>query len=328
MSALEFSVIVATHNRPRALDLTLSGLAPALAKVSPGELIVVDDGSEPAAAPNLAQFSVSGRLLRTAGLGRSAARNAAARVAQGRILVFVDDDVTVIDGFIRAHLLAQARHPFALVTGAIRLPPETQEHPFGRFRQRLEDRGLVGTVPEQMPQNFCASGNMSLSLERFVALDGFDARLHSAEDQDLALRHSAAGGRIVFLPQASAVHRDEALDIRSYCRRVEWGADATVDFCHKHPGFPDNVQRERVNGWTKWGREPALLSLRKTAKWLLGWAPFNKALLLGAAFVERVRPESRWLDLLYRGLLGIHLQRGHRQGLRRLAAAIPPANTP
>ena len=69
---------------------------------------------------------------------------------------------------------------------------------------------------------------------------GFDAVLASSEDQDLALRHTATGGRIAFVPEARVVHCDSALDIRSYCRRAEWGAEHMIPFCRRYPDWPAN----------------------------------------------------------------------------------------
>jgi GT2 family glycosyltransferase len=105
--------------------------------------------------------------------------------------------------------------------------------------------------------NFCAAANMSIPRNLFQGLGGFDCAITSSEDQDLAMRHTAKGGLIAFLPEAEAVHHDNALDIRSYCRRAEWGIENMLPFCHRYPELPDNIERAMVNGLPRWGEEPS-----------------------------------------------------------------------
>lgn len=240
-----------------------------------------------------------------------------ARAAVGDVLLFIDDDISVGPELSTCHLRAHEEWPEALVAGAIRLPPEALHTPFGLFRQRLEDDGMPQVRGPVQAANFCAAGNTSIRRARFLAVDGFDPELASAEDQDLALRHSSRGGRIVYLPEASGIHEDDALDIRSYCRRAEWGAEALIPFLERHPELPDNRRRIEVNGPLDWASDSPHVLLRKLLKAALG-GPTSLAILFGVAgWLERTAPESAALPRLYRLLLGIHLLRGHRAGLRR-----------
>lgn len=304
------SVVVPTRDRPQALGETLSGLRAQSLAQDAYELIVVDDGSQPPLPE-----PPGARLLRLHGAGRSAARNAGAGASRGELLVFVDDDIAVGGAFLAAHLAAQEEWPGALGAGRIELPEELRATPFGRFRERLERRGLpVARGPVDAP-NLCAAGNASLPRAAFSALGGFDPRLASGEDQDLALRFTAAGGRIVYLPEARGVHNDRAADLPAYCERTRAGAEALVAFCRKHPAWPDNAARLRALGPMRWGREAPGLSLRKAARALLARDPWRRGLLALAARLERRAPESPLLPALYRALVGVHLQMGFRRGL-------------
>jgi GT2 family glycosyltransferase len=158
---------------------------------------------------------------------------------------------------------------------------------------------------------------MSISRHLFLDIGGFDPDIVSGEDQDFALRHTALGREIVFWPQATAVHRDDALDIRTYCRRVEWGSEHLVQFCRRHPSWPDNIERERVNSPLRWGSEPVSLSLRKVIKGILELTIFREALFSITSILERIAPNSRELDTIYRVLLGVHMRRGYREGAAR-----------
>jgi hypothetical protein len=167
---------------------------------------------------------------------------------------------------------------------------------------------------------------MSLPRRIWGRLGGFDPGLDSAEDQDLALRHARQGGSLGYVPEAVAIHRDHAVRIRSYCRRAEWGAETTVAFCHKYPSLPDNVERERVNGPVRWGEEPLATSLKKLSKQFLGLAPMRSGLFVLALALEGAAPESRLLWRIYEVLLGVHILRGYRSGLRRYGPV--PTATP
>lgn len=314
MSSISASVIIATHNRHQKLSETLSSVARQEIGTGEYEIIVVDDGSNPPVVIESGNETPSVVLVRVEGLERSAARNRGAAVARGELLIFIDDDISVKPDFVAAHVRAQDEWPGVLAVGTIRLPDEAMTTPFGRFRQKLEQhevplaRGLTAT------RNFCTAANVSISRDVFVALDGFDGSIMSSEDQDLALRHTSAGGRIAFLPEADAVHRDDSLDIRSYCRRAEWGSLNMIPFCRRYPDWPDNIERDRVNGPVR-PNAPISEIVRKIVKLTLTLRPISSCLFSVASLLERAAPNSRSLDRVYRLLLGIHIFRGYRRGL-------------
>ena len=311
------SVVIASRGRPEALAETLRGLRGQAVPASDFEIIVVDDGSVPPLCLQDLEGGVRLCVLRLDGRERSAARNAGARAAVGGILVFVDDDITVGPEFLDAHLLSQRDWPGVLAVGSISLPDETLGRPFVHFRRRLERLGIPRRRGRTDARNFCTAANMSIARDRFLELGGFDEELVSAEDQDFALRHSDRGGVIVFLPEAAVIHRDAALDITRYCRRAEWGSEHMVAFCRKHPAWPDNIAREKVNGPPRWGREPMAQSVVKVGKRLAGLRPILDLLFGAAAVVERVAPRSPLLERMYRVLLGVHIYRGYRHGASR-----------
>lgn len=322
MSHPKISIIIPTHNRPDALVETLAHLR----QQDPAtdyEIIVVDDGSMPPVV--LSENSLHPRctLVRLAGVERSAARNAGAAIAEGELLIFIDDDIHVGREFLRAYLRAHDEWPEALLVGSIRLPPDALLNPFGRFRQRLEQHAGPRSPGLVRARNFCTAANMAIPRDLFQKLDGFEPALVSSEDQDLALRHTSRGGPIGFVPEAQATHQDTALDIRRYCRRAEWGSEHMVLFCQRYPGWPDNIERKRVNGPVLWGIEPLWLSLRKMIKSALAPKPVLAILFCLALRLERWAPDSSLLDKLYRLLLGLHIFRGYRRGLEHYRIIVP-----
>src|SRR5437588_661144 len=79
--------------------------------------------------------------------------------------------------------------------------------------------------------------------------------LAGIEDVEFGRRHVDAGGPIVYLPEAQAIHWDHALDIRSYFQRTEFAAECAVELYRQHPTWPDCELRERINGPIHWGQE-------------------------------------------------------------------------
>lgn len=292
------SIVIPTHNRQSCLEETLSHLAKQT--LHDYEVIVVDDGSSPPVS-----VSEPVRLVRLEGEERSAARNAGAKAAHGDLLIFIDDDISVRPDFVERHFVAHHEWPDALLVGAVRLPEEALLTPFGRFRQRLEDSGIPLARGLTSMSNLCTAANMAIPRARFEELCGFDPSIASGEDQDLALRHARKGGRIAFIPEARVIHRDNAIDVRSYCRRAEWGSRMMIPFCRRYPDLPENLVRRQVNG--SFNAVKSLLSARP-----LRWLLFQAASLL-----ERIGPGSLALDHLYQGLLGIHIYRGYRDGNRQ-----------
>jgi len=324
---MKLSVIIPTFNRPQLLEKTLRHLRNQTLSPAEYELIVVDDGSTPPVTlPRTHGGPVCTLLRFDEILERCVARNRGAEIARGDILVFLDDDLEVGPGFLAAHLKAQFEWPGAVAAGPAPLPHRALAYPFVRFRQKLE-LAAVPSTRGPMAQPGAPAGNFSMRREQYHRLGGFDTGMVGIEDQDFSHRHVAAGGTIVFLPEAEAIHWDHALTIRPYCRRTEFAAESMVPLVRRYPDWPVNRHRDVINGPVRWGREPLKLTFTKLAKSALAFPPALAALFGITWVLERTLPNSRLLDRAYRLLMGIHLQRGYRRGLLRDAPSPfqPPA---
>ena len=95
-----------------------------------------------------------------------------------------------------------------------------------------------------------------------------------------------------------------------------------MTFCRLHPTWPENVERDRVNGPIRLGSEPVERTLRKLGKTVTALRPALEVLFTLAAILERGAPDSRLLGRVYRLLLGAHIFRGYRRGLARVERVI------
>lgn len=315
------TVIVPSHNR---LDDTAETVRHLLEARSRGnfEVVVIDDGSD---SPLSITFP-GVQVIRTEGIERSRARNLGACSAKGDLLIFLDDDITVRPDFVEIHENAAGEFGDVLCVGGISVPPEIAQSAFGRFRHLIENPSQAHSRGPVAEKNFCTAQNMSMRKDTFLSMGGFDPNIVSSEDQDLALRFSARKGRIVFLPEASAVHRDINADVAAYCRRNEWGSRAMAPFLRRYPEREDNRHRLRFESGFS-GAETVRDRVEFAARAVLSRRPILRLLLAAAAALERGGASDRALFPMYRVLLGLHLFRGFRRGLSEVKHP-PPLPTP
>ena len=123
--ALSVSIIIPTRNRSAILALCLNALPAGTRELRPPEVIVSDDCSSDDTRKTVEEFrDASGwnvRYLRQRRpMGANAARNAGLSVAGGEIIVFIDDDVLVTEGWL-CKLLAGLSKECPVVSGPVQL---------------------------------------------------------------------------------------------------------------------------------------------------------------------------------------------------------------
>ena len=193
---VELSLIVPTHNRRAWLEGKLTELEGQDLGPQHFEVLVVADGCSDGTREFLDGFKpdYAFRWFESSGLGPGKARNLAAKAAQGRVLLFSDDDVLFDPKVLRLHLEAQAQFP-ALYLGDLRF--ET-----GEVWKPNRRGSTIHWVSMQ-------GNNTSLPAETFRRLGGFWEGLsgYGGEDLEFGYRLQKAGVPFRSLPQAHAVHR-------------------------------------------------------------------------------------------------------------------------
>ncbi len=214
------TVIVATYNQQRWLELVLAGLA---AQTDPSfDVIVADDGSSPPAAEVVARlgpglpFPVRAIRQDDEGFRKARIQNCAATLTDAELLVFLDGDCVPFRDLIAAYR-RRARPREFLAGGVSYLDPEftqrvtpelvragAHEARIGR-RERLRlwwvhaknlwHAGGKRTRPR------LKGGNFAVSAELFREVDGFDELFlgYGREDSDLRNRMRNAGARGISL---------------------------------------------------------------------------------------------------------------------------------
>ena len=230
-----WSVIIPTRDRPVELAACLRCLAPGAQALdaSSYEVIVTDDGDFAACDARLRADFPWVRHVRGPRRGPAANRNAGARVAGGRWLVFADDDVVPARGWLAAYADAHVEEQGARV---------------------LEGRTTcVGGFPSPLyhsPVNESGgvlwSCNFAIDAACFAEVGGFDEQFPfpHMEDPDLRERLKARGDAIRWVPAAVVDHP---------ARRQPPGArlgayrEAEVRYLYKH-GAPRPVRWRMMQG--------------------------------------------------------------------------------
>lgn len=207
------SVVIATHNRPQAVKRLLEAVA--RQDVEDLEVVVVDDGSEPAAFAELqgivADLGPRFRLLRNdIAQGPSAARNRGVRESAGRFVAFCDDDdLWTRDDHLSCAVAALDRHGLDLLLGemvklgADAAPAGLWFEPvldlagadrLGDDLYRLDERRLAGFLDHRILH----ANTLVIRRGLFERVGGYWEKIRFAEDHDFALRLAAAAGAAVF----------------------------------------------------------------------------------------------------------------------------------
>lgn len=225
----EISVIVCTRNGAPRIAACLRSLR----RLDPpaAELIVVDDGSDDGTAALVRGEFPEVRLLELPPSGLSAARNAGAGAATGRIVAFTDDDCEADPDW-----LGELATGFATgwdAVGGPNLPPPAADAaqavvaaaPGGASHVMLDDREA-----EHLP-----GCNLAVLRSAYFAVGGFDARFVTAgDDVDFCWRLRDAGYRIGFAPNAFVWHHRRA-DPLAYLRQQAGYGRAEALLRRKHP---------------------------------------------------------------------------------------------
>ncbi|MEA2210270.1 MAG: hypothetical protein QOF83_218 [Solirubrobacteraceae bacterium] len=205
------SIVIPTRGRPEYLRVALASIT-AQARRAGAELVVVDDGENPAVAQIAAANEAT--LIRTPRAGANAARNAGIATAQGEIVVLIDDDVAAPAGWLAALLTGVAQTPEHEVFG-------------GPIRARLEGGGPRSCGRESPPITtldygdsdrdvpLVWSANMAIRRSALARVGLFDESIHGrGEEEEWERRYAAQGGRIRYLAAAGLEHRRDAADAR------------------------------------------------------------------------------------------------------------------
>jgi glycosyltransferase involved in cell wall biosynthesis len=235
------TVVIPTYNRVDRLDRVLSALAVQTIS-APFEVVVVSDGSTDGTDEYLASDTppIDVVVVSQTNAGPAVARNRGIEMANGELIVFIDDDLVPSPWMLAEHLAAhESFGDDIVVIGPMLDPVDHQFSPWTSWEQRMlrkqydaMERGDYSATARQF-----YTGNASVRREHLLTAGCFDPRFRRMEDLELAYRLDDIGLRWEFVPAASGWHYAE----RSYeaWRRIgnDYGRNDVIfgrDHGHTH----------------------------------------------------------------------------------------------
>lgn len=207
------SIVIPTLNRSQSLQKTVESHLKAAPFDHDIEIIIIDqsESSPPLSFPFPARIPIIHKSVPFRGTTR--ARNEGIRIATGDIIIFTDDDVTVWDGFIDAHLAPYSDGSIWGVSGCV-LPEGGIKTPACSLTPRQVSmlnttHGLRHDVDFFYDVPWAYGCNMSFRKSILLQLRGFDEGFHGVglgEENEFCHRLIAGGGRIRYSPDACVTH--------------------------------------------------------------------------------------------------------------------------
>ena len=241
------SVIVPTRGRPDYLDVALASILPQ-AREAGAEVVVVDDGSDAAtravAARHGARYVAHDRPL-----GLNDARNTGIDAGRSDVLAFVDDDVRVRPGWLRALLDASAfaEPDVGVLTGPIHA--RFEDHPLRACGREGPPITWQDLGPRDTDARHAWGANMTVLRRALERAGRFDAGYTGAGDEEAWQRRLlAAGGRIRYVAAASVDHRRAGDDarLRSLARAARSRGREARRFDERRAEAPGLAREARV----------------------------------------------------------------------------------
>ena len=180
------------------------------------EVLVVDNGSRDKTLSIAESFQdrLNLRILQKTNVRISALRNLGARAAASDILVFLDADCLVPEGWLD-RILELAPADGAGVLGAHYLLPDDSTW-VGRTWHRYQEAPKSGEV------SHVPAGDLIMRREDFLRLGGFDESIQTNEDYELCERARKSGMQVRAFPGIGVIHLGTAQSLRVFFRKQAW----------------------------------------------------------------------------------------------------------
>lgn len=274
------SVIVTTWNRSQMLKEMLASFFQAHPNPKfEFEVIVVDnnstDSTKKVVQEALKQYGDKLKYVFERKQGISSARNAGLKVASGKLVAFLDDDIFMADGWMDSLIKGFEDHPEAACLGGkietLFEGPKpawlTEKHlkhfKFGATNFEETEHRLV--YPKYPP-----GSNMAFRSDVFKSIKAFNphlgrnkSKLLSCEETELFFRIQQAGLICYYIPQAKIIHRIEQNKLRKrwIFSRFYWqGVSEVILIAENTSPEPGQIFRSAMTALSAFLKEATSLS--------------------------------------------------------------------
>lgn len=283
---LSVSIVIAAFNEEKNINECLDSLQNLDYDSSQLEIIVVDNNSTDNTANIVKKYPVN--LVQEKTSGPTYARNKGIQTAKNEIIVFIDSDVKVSQGWLKQLIAPFDDQSIGAVGGRIlpKKPNLISDYLgyalFGKYKRDLN------------PQYEISFPSCNLAIRRNLIGSGFDTTLPIyAEDIDLTLRISNQGYKIYYNPEALIYHEhpDSIIQLFRYWKKSTKGRFV---YCKKYP----HKKTCRIMNFNIFTIHllTLLISLILAPLYILSIAPIYLILLI--RFLKEVKSEKDSLSLI------------------------------
>ncbi|MEG4493081.1 glycosyltransferase [Microcoleus sp. D3_18_C4] len=215
-----FSIIVPTYNRPDKLAACIQSFVEIEYPRDKFQVIVVNDSTEISVENTISPFQnqLNITLLTQPNSGPATARNTGSFAAEGKFLVFTDDDCTVGVDWLQNLEKRFVETPDCLIGG--RTVNALPDNIYSTASQQLIDYlySYYNAIGDRA--QFFTSNNFALPAEAFQKIGGFDTTfsLAAGEDREFCDRWLHSGNAAIYAPEVIVYH-SHALTLRKFWKQ-------------------------------------------------------------------------------------------------------------
>lgn len=318
MTSPLMSIVIPTFNRRESLLCTLDSLCYQSLSANQFEVIVVDDGGSDGVQDTAQMtFPFKLRYQWQINQGGVIARNRGAEIAQGDLLVFLDDDMTAKFDYLAGLASVASHQDQVLLRG--------QLEPWNGYTSVFARSSEGSLAHSRVTAGEFSSNNLALRRDGFFTLGGWKDVLPGIcehrggiwSDLEFAVRANQAGYRLITVENAHVVHRDyAATSLEIAYQRSYMVSKLAVPVIKSYPGLMVHMPMFCDKGPIAWRQDPLRLILRKLTRQVMSSRLSMWIMQHAVPFLERRAPESATLALLYRWIVSGFIFRGYRDGLR------------
>jgi len=229
--SIEISVIIPTKDRLEILKATLKELLNSIKKFN-YEIIVVNDSK----TDNLNLSEVI--VVNNPKSGAASARNYGASIAQGELLLFLDDDMIVNESALTQIIQLTRNSEKSIYLPNWEYPPlvkeALQKKSFGRFLNKINYTSLKGWIGKETigwekeklyEHNGMASYCFLISKNDFIELGGYNESFPFAGFEDYDITKRLTNYRFYILPGELILHNEnDRLEFKQFLERKKRNA--------------------------------------------------------------------------------------------------------
>jgi glycosyltransferase involved in cell wall biosynthesis len=321
ISSPKVSVIIPTYNRKWFLLETLSSLSKQSLNPSDYEVIIVDDGSTESVQDVIGEgYPFRLRYIYQTNKGDAEARNTGAMNSTADLLVFLDDDIVVAPGYLKAIVSGHNSVKNRIIVGT-----ETLWTGDGNplEQDRLSDN-FTGDVSDLVEINFTevCSNNLSIGRTAYISIgfmDNLDFPGSSMWcDVDFSYRAFLTGFEFYRDPNAICWHRDYvAMNLQNQNRRWREAAYRAASLFQKHPELINHLPMFTDKTPVDWRSDSPEIVLRKITRQAVSSKPSMWMLESIESLIAGGQSGNIFLPPIHRWIIGGYIYQGYQDGLRK-----------